>query len=85
MKACHENIGVRPIILFGFYAVGYGSDLESASLGVIQNGGEDTRGIEVGKTHPIDRAIHADQGGRAHVPDQAVIFYWLISHPLKPG
>jgi hypothetical protein len=85
MKPGYEDVGIGPIILFGFHSLGNGSDLESASLGMIQDSAEHARGVEMGKTEPVDGPVHADQSGRLHVPDQAVIFNRLIGHRQKQG
>ena len=37
------------------------SDLESSSLVVVQNRGKHARRVEVWKTEPIDRSVHAHQ------------------------
>lgn len=80
MKPGDEDVGVGPIKLFGFRAVGNGSDLEPAPLGIIQDRAENTGRVEMGKAEPIDGSIHADQSGRLHVPDQSVVFDGLIRH-----
>ena len=54
------------------------SNLESASLPVVQNRGKYARRVEVWKTESIDRTVHAYQRRRAHVPDNAVVLNGLI-------
>jgi len=85
MKPGDEDVGVGPIVLFGFDTVGNGSDLEPAPLGIIQDRAEHTGRVEMGKAEPIDGSIHADQRGRLHVPDQSVVFDGLIRHVLLFG
>jgi hypothetical protein len=31
-------------------------------------------GVEAGPAEPVDRTVHADEGGRLTIPDQGVIF-----------
>ena len=81
-KPRDQNVRVRPIELFGSAAFAYRSDLKAAAFPVIENGAEDTRGIEVGKAEPVDRAVHADQGRRSHIADDAVVLNRLIGHGL---
>ncbi len=38
-----------------------------------QQAGEDGRGVEAGKTQPVDRSVPADQGSGLHVPDECVV------------
>src|SRR5262249_43290493 len=78
-----EDVRFRPIKLFVSAYFGHGRDLEISALLVIEDGGKDARGIEPGKTEPINRPIDSHQSHCLRVPDNSVVFYWLIGHMLS--
>jgi len=56
-----ENVGVRPIELLVSDIVSAGADLKPAGLFIVQQGAENTGGVERWKAEPVDGAIHAHQ------------------------
>ena len=51
-----------------------------AAFFVIEQAGEDTWRIEVGKTHEVDGAIETRKCYRVEIAYDTVIFYGLITH-----
>ena len=83
-KAGDENVGIGPVETLRRDPVGSsGADGKMPALLVVQNAGEDAGGIEVGKTEPINRTIHADEGDRPHVPDDAVVLDGLVGQAVS--
>jgi hypothetical protein len=63
-------------------------DAEAPALLVVQDGGEDARGIKVRQAEPVDGAVHPHQRGRAQVADDAVMLDGLVArfhHTIFPG
>src|SRR5262249_53044839 len=54
-------------------------DAKSPALAVVQDGGEDAGGIEVGQAEPVDGSVHPHQRGRAQIADDAVILDRLVA------
>src|ERR687897_3406175 len=80
-----KHVGVRPVHLLAGDAVRGWGDLEVSTLSVVEDRCEDTRGVEVRETEPIDRSIYPHQRHAVHVPNDPVVFFRLIYHavPLK--
>ena len=81
-KPGDENVRVRPVVLLvrGFIAVG--CNFAPPAFAIVQDGAEHAWRIEVGKTEPVDRAVHTNQRTGSHVADQAVLFNWEVRHTL---
>src|SRR5262249_32104446 len=55
----------------------------TAPLFIVENGAENARGVEEGKTQPIDRAVEPHQGRGPHIADEPVVLDWLVRHPFS--
>jgi hypothetical protein len=64
-----------------------GSDLESATVTVIEQGSEDRRRVKVWERHKVNRAVHPHQSDRMQIANHAVILDRLVrhGHDLLPG
>src|SRR5579863_7780475 len=58
-KTRHQDVRGRPVELFTSDPLCNWRDLEPASLAVIENGAEQTWGVEVRITVPVDGPVHA--------------------------
>src|SRR5262249_47669392 len=56
------------------------ADAEMAAFPVVQNRREETRGVEVRETKPVDRSVDADEGSRVKIADDSVMFDREIAH-----
>ena len=79
-EARHQHVGVGPVELLLGRVLGGGRDGEGAPLLVVQDRPEDAGGVEGGEAVPVDRAVHADEGRRPHVADDAVVLDRLVGH-----
>src|SRR5260370_945866 len=77
-----QNVGRRPVKLLVPDAFGERTNLESASLFVVQNRSENAGGVKIRETIPVNGAIYPHQRNGAHVADDSVIFDRLISHAI---
>src|SRR3712207_988890 len=75
-----EDIGVGPVELFAGYTLRNRGNLEASALLVVEDGGEDARGVEMRQTQPVDRAIHTNQGHAVQITDDPVVLYRLVGH-----
>ena len=57
-------------------------NFEEAALFVVQNRGEDARGVEFGEAAPVDGSINSHQSYRMHVADDAIGFDPIVGHLL---
>jgi len=80
MKTGYENVGVGPVILFGFDAIGNWRNPEVSPFVIVENCGKHTGRVKERKAEPINGSIHADQSGGLHIADESVIFNGLIGH-----
>src|SRR5262249_10023055 len=73
----HVAVGQVHLLVLGLVEA---RDLEEASFALIENRGEDAWRVEVRKTTPVDRTVHAHQRDRVQVADDAVGLNRLIGH-----
>src|SRR5215204_3554363 len=78
-----QHVGVWPVHLPAGDAVRGWGDLEASTLFVVEDRCEDTRGVEVRETEPIDRSVHPHQRHAVHVPNDPVVLYRLIGHSVS--
>jgi hypothetical protein len=82
-KARNKDVCIRQIELTNPHISQLGCDLKAASLFFIEQGRKHGRRIEVWITKKIDGTVHADQRGRLHVANHAVILNRLEGHTSK--
>jgi hypothetical protein len=69
-----QDVGIGEVELLRLGVAGTGRDGEVAALVLIQEGTEQARGVEARRAVPVDRAVGADEGDRAQVAHDAVLF-----------
>ena len=77
-EARDQDVGFRKVELFTARLADQ-ADLEEPALGVIEESGKNARRVKPRQTAPIDGTIHADQGNRMQVTDDAVVFNRFVS------
>src|SRR5215218_2951275 len=75
-----QDVGVRPVELLAAYPVPHGGYLEAPAFLIVEDGGEDARGVEARQTEPVDRAVCSYKGRTTQVSDETVVLYWLVGH-----
>jgi len=80
-----QNVGRRPVKLLVPDVFSERTNLESASLFVVQNRSEYTGGVKVREAIPVNGPIHPHQRDGAHVANDSVIFDRLIRHAIFSG
>jgi hypothetical protein len=66
-EACDENVCIGPIVLLLPDVVAGRRNSKMPTLLVVENGREDARRIKARHTHPVDRAVYADQCGSVQI------------------
>ncbi len=74
-----QDIGIGEIELLA-RSGSRGGDFEIAPFLIVEQRAEHARRIEMRKTTPIDRAVHADQCDRVEVSDHPVVFNRFVRH-----
>src|SRR4030095_6520366 len=82
-KARKQDICIGQIKLTYPHICELGSNVKSPAPLIIKERSKHCRGIEVRVTKKIERAVHAHQCNRLHVPDDAVIFNWFEGHMIR--
>jgi hypothetical protein len=68
--------------LLGFHLLKLWTNTAAAPFFVIQQGGNDTRGIESRETHEINGTVKTDQGNRIEIANYAKVLDGLIAHAV---
>src|ERR671915_1435850 len=83
-EAGQEHVGIGQVELV---AVGvlHRSQREMPALLLVEDGAEDTRGVEGGKAQPVYGAVGTDERRRVEVPDDTMVLYRQIPHSSLPS
>src|SRR5918993_3914824 len=83
-EAGQEHVGIGQVELV---AVGvlHRSQREMSALLLVEDGTEDTRGVEGGKAQPVYGAVGTDERRRVEVPDDTMVLYRQIPHFSLPS
>src|SRR5215207_5914504 len=83
-EAGQEHVGIGQVELV---AVGvlHRSQREMPALLVVEDGAEDTRGVEGGQAQPVYGAVGTDERSRVQIPDDTMVLYWQIPHSSLPS
>src|SRR5262245_28269816 len=82
-KARKQDICLRQIELTDPHVREIVSNFKAAAALIVEERGKNRWRIEIRIAQEIDRAVHADQRDRLHIPDYAVIFYGFKSHVIR--
>src|SRR5919106_2926282 len=82
--AGQEHVGVGQVELV---AVGvlHRMQREMPALLVVEDGAEDTRGVEGGQAQPVYGAVGTDERSRVQIPDDTVVLDRQIPHSTLPS
>lgn len=69
-----DVVGGQVLLLSRRVEVLRGRDSEVPAFVLVEDTSEDGRGVELGPAHHVDGAVGGDEGGGAHVADEAVLF-----------
>src|SRR5215203_2335380 len=83
-EAGQEHVGIGQVELV---AVGvlHRSQREMPALLLVEDGAEDTRGVEGGKAQPVYGAVGTDERRRVEVPDDTMVLYRQIPYSSLPS
>ena len=80
-KTGQKHVSIRQVELLAASII-QGAQLKVPAFLVIQNGGEDARGVEPGETEPVYRPVDPHQRRCVQIPYYPMIFYRKVSHAL---
>src|ERR671917_336914 len=83
-EAGQEHVGIGQVELVAV-SVLHRSQREMPALLLVEDGAEDTRGVEGGKAQPVYGAVGTDERRRVEVPDDTMVLYRQIPHSSLPS